>query len=70
MSVETALLLAGDVINYRHDDYNGTRVGTVTAVRTSHRGWAEIDLTDNETGEPYTVKSHPERLVTFAEVAA
>ena len=61
MSVDTALLLPGDVIVYRHDDYNLPRHGTVTGVRTSHRGWAEVDLLDRETGEPYMLKTHPAR---------
>ena len=66
MTAQAGHLIPGDRINYRHDDYTGVRIGTVTGVRTSHQGWAEIDLIDDATAEPYLLKWTITKPLTLA----
>lgn len=67
MTAQAGHLIPGDRINYRHNDYTGVRVGIVVGVRTSHKGWAEIDLIDEETGDPYMLNWVAIKPLTFAE---
>jgi hypothetical protein len=49
------MLLAGDRIRYEPAPGAGYRVGVVEDVACDRSRWAEIELHDEETGEPVTI---------------
>jgi IMP cyclohydrolase len=57
MVESAALLIPGDAVEYRHDDYNDPRVGVVSQVSVDYRGRTEVHLVDSATGEPYVSKA-------------
>lgn len=52
-----ALLLPGDAVEYRHDDYNEPRTGVVSQVSVDYRGRTEVHLVDAATGETFISKA-------------